>query len=330
MTARRLVTIPANEVEFRRPRFLLEGRIPFGAVTIVAGEPDAGKTTLLALLGAQTTRGTIAGDLADPASVLFVSTEDSPAFTLGPRVAAAGADLARIHFLQHVLDGEVEDGLVLPRDLQALEQTIVDQGVWLVVLDPISATIDGKLDTHRDQHVRIVLGRLAALAERQNIAVVAIMHYKKGTESTALNQIGGSVAFGAAARSVLLFGADPDDESDKRRLLVHIKCNVGPKQRTLAFHRVTRVIEGANELVEAPFLQADGESEVTGAELLSKDDEPAARREAREFWLAELADGPVATVELKRRAEAAGLAWRTLERVVRNLGVQSVLRLVWG
>ena len=44
-----------------------------------------------------------------------------------------------------------------------------------------------------------------------------------------LTRLGGSVAFGAAARSVLLFGEDSDAaEGSPERLLIHAKSNLGP------------------------------------------------------------------------------------------------------
>ena len=39
-----------------------------------------------------------------------------------------------------------------------------------MLVDPVSASIDLKLDAHRDQDVRVVLGQLAQLAERERLA----------------------------------------------------------------------------------------------------------------------------------------------------------------
>jgi AAA domain len=58
-----------------------------------------------------------------------------------------------------------------PGDLAELEHAIRDHGVRLVVVDPIVAAIDTKLDAHKDQHVRSVLGALRGLAEDTETAI---------------------------------------------------------------------------------------------------------------------------------------------------------------
>ena len=47
------------------------------------------------------------------------------------------------------------------------------------MIDPVSASIDLKLDSHKDAHVRVVLGQLAKLAEQLGLAVVMIAHLNK-------------------------------------------------------------------------------------------------------------------------------------------------------
>jgi putative DNA primase/helicase len=323
---RRLVTTAASEVEFRQARYLLRGRIPFGELTVLAGTPGQGKSTLCALVGAHATWGTIDGDLEAPVSVLYVSAEDSPEHTLGPRFAAAGADLSRVHFVRHVIDAGIEDGLKLPDDTEILDQAVAELNVWVVIIDPIVAMINANLNSHRDQHVRLVLARIAKLAERHNAAVIGILHLNKDESASPLNRISGSIGFGAAARSVLLFGADPEDpdgERGNRRVLVHAKHNLGPLAPSLAYRIETRIIDGHSGPIEASVLVDHGESATTTTELLNRDDEPAARNDARAFLLAELADGPVSTLELKRRADELGIAWRTLERAAKGLNARS-------
>ena len=60
------------------------------------------------------------------------------------------------------------------------------------------------------------------------------MHFSKSAVSALLGA-GGSVGFVAAARSILVFGVDPNDEQGARgpkRVLAHAKCNVGRLQRS--------------------------------------------------------------------------------------------------
>jgi len=58
------------------------------------------------------------------------------------------------------------------------------------------------------------------------------------TNAEALARTVGSVAFTAAARSVIAFGYDPDDEDSAHsgsRVLAHAKSNVGPLAQSLAY-----------------------------------------------------------------------------------------------
>jgi hypothetical protein len=122
---------------------------------------------------------------------------------------------------------------------------------------------------------------------------------------------------------VLLFGGDPNDEDGNGRVLAHAKHNLGPLAPSLAYRIETRVLEGyAAAAITTSLLVGDGESAASSADLLTRD-EPSARSEARDFLLAELAEGAVLTVELRKRAEDAGIAWRTCERAAKTLGVLS-------
>lgn len=74
----------------------------------------------------------------------------------------------------------------------------------MVLIDPIVAHISGSIDSHRDHQVRRALSPVARLAHETGAAVVGIDHLNKSPGGNVLSRLGGSVAFGAAARSVLL------------------------------------------------------------------------------------------------------------------------------
>ena len=67
-----------------------------GSITVLAGDPGLGKSLLSLDLAALLSRGELgprsAGD------VLLLTAEDSRTHTVRPRLEAAGADLARVHF----------------------------------------------------------------------------------------------------------------------------------------------------------------------------------------------------------------------------------------
>jgi hypothetical protein len=235
-----------------------------------------------------------------------------------------------MHFVTHTETATgSEDALRLPDDVPLVDEWLdAKPAARFVVLDPVVAMIGTALNTHRDQHVRQAIAPLAHLAAERHIAVVAIMHLNKSSDAGTLNRLNGSVGFGAAARSVLILGADPDDpdgERGSRRILAHAKCNVGPQAPSVAYRIETRHIETANGLIETSVAVAQGESALSASDLLGNptSDEADARTIAREFLLAELEAGPVPAAEMKRRAADADIAWRTIERIKKQIGVRS-------
>jgi hypothetical protein len=113
-----------------------------------------------------------------------------------------------------------------------------------------------------------------------------------------LQRLSGSGGFGNAARSVLLLDRDPDDpdgENGNRRVLAHIKCNVGRLMASLLYEIrpiLLPAVDGMPEL-ETSRLELVGESHHDGRALLDAggEDERSAREEAEEFLRDLLADG---------------------------------------
>jgi archaellum biogenesis ATPase FlaH len=310
-------TLSFEKVERERVEWQVTGRVPRGAVTLLIGDPGLGKSLLTIRWAADTSR--------DGRDVLLVTAEDSLAVTVLPRLEVVGADLGRVHAVEMASEG-VEDGLRLPDDLDELERLVVQHQAQLVVIDPLMAHLPENVNSWRDQSVRRALAPLHRLAEAHGCAVVVIGHLNKAPGTEALYRAGGSIGISGAARSVLLLARDPEDpEGDKgvRRVLAHVKCNLASKAPSLAY-RVEPVL--LDDGTTTARLVAYGESEATDAQLLSRrDDEDAPQRtEAESFLSAVLEDGPVPAKTVKRAADDAGIAWRTVERAKTKLGVKTV------
>ena len=220
------VLLTAANIRPEKVEWFYAGRVPLGSLTLLVGPPGLGKTTFACELGARGTRGQLEGDAAD---VIFVSAEDSLANTLVPRFTVAGADLARVHFMKIVDADGLEAGLTLPDDIAKLQHAVEHTGANLIVLDPVAAHLSGNIDSHKDHSVRRALAPLAKLAENTGAAVLGIGHLNKSPGTDVVTRVGGSVAFTAAARSVLLLDSDPTAAEDSpERLLIHGKTNLGP------------------------------------------------------------------------------------------------------
>jgi hypothetical protein len=100
------------------------------------------------------------------------------------------------------------------------------------------------------------------------------MHLNKAQGLAPLQRLSGSGAFGALARSVLLFDRDPDDpdgEMGSQRVLAHIKCNVGPEMPSLLYRIEPTLLPATAEEpeVETSRLELIGDSPHSGRALLN-------------------------------------------------------------
>ncbi len=93
----------------------------------------------------------------------------------------------------------------------------------------------GDTDSHKNAEVRALLARLAELATRCNVALLAVTHLNKASTLPALYRAMGSLAFVAAARAVWAVVKDKDDPLGRRRLFLPLKNNLGDDQSGLAY-----------------------------------------------------------------------------------------------
>jgi putative DNA primase/helicase len=176
----------------------------------------------------------------DPANVILLNAEDSTESVIAPRLKAAGADPDKVFVLNSVRrvrdDGtSTEVEFSLTEDIETLDKLIQEIGsVSLVIIDPVSAYL-GKVDSHNNSEVRSVLAPLSRLAEKHNVAVVCVSHLNKGGDAKVIYRVTGSLAFGAAARTVIVVGPNPDDDTGKEKVFCPAKSNLAKLQSALTF-----------------------------------------------------------------------------------------------
>jgi putative DNA primase/helicase len=286
----------ASDVRPEVLRWLMHGFVPLGKLTLLAGLPNQGKTTLAMLIAALLTRGALAGDLhGTPANVLIASMEDDAADTLVPRAMAAGADLKRVRFVTCKPDaGGVID---LARHRVEIDKLMRAFDARLLIIDPLVAALPaGSVNSHRDADVRSVLAPLGAMAQERNAAVVAVMHYSKERNS-ALEGVNGSIALAAAARSLMVFGADPRDEDAENsgaRVLASGKANLTRKAQSLECRVESRTVDGwENERIPISVVVLGEACDVTADELVApKKQKDATPREKVEEELRAMVSEP--------------------------------------
>jgi putative DNA primase/helicase len=327
----RLTLVHADRVAMKPLSPLWPGRIYIGKLTTVAGVPDQGKSMVTCDIAARVSRGLAWPDgsgVAPRGTVVFLAAEDDKADTIVPRLAAAGADLSKVKILNSLVishkDKKQRRTFNIAEDLAELTLLVrryPDTRVLFV--DPTNAFMgtSKENDSFRDSDVRAVLGPLKEWAEEHGVAVVLITHFKKGGTGRALDQVMGSLAFVALARSSWAFLEEKDEagEPTGRKLLAKIKQNITAPVDALACH--IEGVELSNGLSSAKIVW---EEAVEGnADMIMSGAGSQKLSIAKAFLLGTLAEGPVAASEVLADAKRSGIAEKTLNRAKKELGIVS-------
>lgn len=305
-------------------RWLWPGWLAKGKLHILAGAGGTGKTTLLIGLIATITTGGRWPDgslCSEPGNALIWSSEDDPADTLVPRLAAAGADLNRVHIIQGRTNAQGDADPFDPANDIALLRATANEigGVSLLMLDPIVSAVKG--DMHKANDVRRALQGVVDFAEQNLCAVVGISHFAKGgAGSSPADRVIGSQAFSALARTVLV--AAKQEDSDVR-VLARAKSNIGTDEGGVSYTiepciigdgiEATRVLWG--DAIEGSAREILGDVETTDEERLDDSDDPA------EALRRILSAGPLTGKDAKRLMTGNGYTQKQIRNARERLSV---------
>ena len=331
--------------------WLWQNRIPFGALTTIAGDPDEGKSLITLYLSACVSTGKkLYGNMEDTESgdVLLLSAEDDPEITLRPRLEAAGADLQRIHLLESVMltDGAgKEDGeriAQLDTDIKAIEKILDDNSdIRLIIIDPISSFL-GTANINREQEVRRVLQPLQRRARNSGIAVVMVAHFNKNSETrSAMDRVGGAKALVGLSRAAWTCIREPKQEAKEgepmpvesdRRLFLKLKNNLAPsKIGGLVYAISVASVEvedkyGKPVMEDQPYIVWLEETKSTAQEVvIGGEGKPVSKSETVRGWLQtylEAAGGYALSADVSKAAAELGYSKTTLYRACGQLKVK--------
>jgi hypothetical protein len=338
-----IVAVRASSFKIKPVEFLDGGIIPVGKLISIVGPGGAGKGMYWTNLVADFTRGRLTMGLEypppGPIEVLLVGCEDGYEDTVIPRLMAANADLEKIHILKGIRN---EKGKVIPFSLQYLEAIEAyfkkHPGIKFASVDPIAGYVArAGVDENSDAELRTVLEPLSEIASNYCVTVAGIKHFNKDEAKSAVNRVGGSVAYVNVPRACYAVGVDPTNPH--RRVLAPFKWNLNaPWPPSIAWSMeladdglVDHILAGCDNLTAAQKdtlrnqlyrLHWEGEVKVSADDILERMS-AAGRRTAKEdisraaTWLADkLRNGPVLAVTCAQEGEMfLGRPWPSADGI---------------
>jgi DNA polymerase len=324
------VLIRASDIIPRAMEWLWRGHILRGSQELLTGVPGGGKSQIHCAFVAYVTTGGMWPDGCNgmaPGNVIMLTAEDCLDQTIVPRLIAAAADRDRVYILRKIRKDNKERMFLLGEDLEELERMVNQVGdVRLITIDPITAYMGGKVDSHRATDVRGQLGPLADLAERMDVALSAITHPPKHSSQRAIDHFIGSQAFIAAARigHMAIEEMDEDEHGNRgptgRSLFTNPKNNVSRKMATLAYRVAEKQLDGG---IKAPYVVWEEVVDITADQAVAAAT-PTKKTQAGGvvmFLLNTLANGPVPVAIIEERAAACGLSKDQLDRAKKKMGI---------
>lgn len=303
----------ASDVTVRDIEWLWYPYIPYGKVTVVEGDSGDGKSTFVLKLAAMLSRGEpmpfTDGEGQEPIKIIYQSSEDDADDTIVPRFINAGGDPDKLLFIN-------EERKFLTFSDERLIRAIKETNAKLIILDPLSAYIGENTNINAANEVRSQYRPLIDVAKEQHCAIIIVHHINKATGQKAISRGSGSTDVIAGARSVLLVGRTDKDRPNER-IMVQVKCNVGPTGNAIVFS----VGENGINWIEETSKTAD---EVLGNVYASAGRPDEQMQMAKDIIFALVTDTPIAQREIIQRCEQAGISVSTAKKAKALLGLKSI------
>src|SRR5260370_37381290 len=204
----------ASLVSMKSIDWLWPNRLARGVLTGFDGDPERGKSQILAALASHISTGMPwpEGSACDVGGVIIVGAEDSWEATVVPRLVAAGADCSKVRLVATIPAQDGGERLIsIPEDIDLLERLIIEDSALVIGFDPLSAFLSDATNANSEHDVRRALTPLVEMLERTGCAGVALRHLNKQDRGpNALYRGLGSIGFNALGRTVFRVAKDPE------------------------------------------------------------------------------------------------------------------------
>lgn len=294
-----------SDVQAKEVQWLWRPYIPIGKVTLLQGDPNCGKSTMMMNLVSELSRGGAMPDgtaLGRPQRIIYQCSEDDAEDTIKPRLEMYGADCRNVGFINEHIYGD------LTIDDERLRQSIESFRPRLVVIDPLQAYVENDSDIMSATKARRLMRRTAIWASMYDCAIVVIGHLGKSGSPKDLYRGLGSIDLVASARSVL----HVEKETEEIRIVHHVKSSAAAKgadfrfeiRKDTGFHWLGTVKN--EEVSDEPVMELPKNKHELAVILVTK----------------ALKDGPVESTEIKDLMSNYRIGEKTLNDVKIALGIK--------
>ena len=303
----------AADVDPKEINWLWYPYIPFGKVTVLAGDSGDGKSTFALNLAALFTRG---GTLPfteasiEPMNVIYLNSEDAADDTVVPRFMKANGVRDRLFFIS-------EEKQKLNFADRRIRQAIEEKGARVVILDPLVSYLGHDVSMNLGNEVRPRTEYLIEAARETGCAIIIVAHINKAEGMSAKNRTSGSGDIIAAARSALLIARPLNGDDPDHRVMPHSKSNLARLGESVLFS----VCDGVVDFIDTIDVTADQLVKAVGATTPRETKQAVASREL----LSMLSDGPKYQKEIMERMSELGISQRTCELAKAKLDIQTML-----
>jgi DNA repair protein RadA/Sms len=308
-----------NEVEEEDISWVWYPFLARGKVTILEGDPEAGKSYIAQMISGGIGRGDkLPCETKDipivQGRVLYFDLENDAATVTKKRMRWNGFDDDTMrNFYQEERPFSIEDEGALEKVYQAMERI----KPVLVVFDTLNTYI-GSVNTSQGAQGQQAFVKFLQIAQRFNCAMLVLRHLTKGGRDKAMYRGQGNIAFTGIARSVMLCGRHPEDPD--MRVMAASKTSFTRKPRSICYEicdKGTKKERDRSELQWGKFVDLTAD-EVVMAEPQSNNKE---KEEALEFLEAALESGPMELSKLRKMAETRSIQDRMMRKASEELGV---------
>ena len=281
--------------------------IPFGKLTVIQGDPGEGKSTFILNIVSCLTNGHPMPDgykTDRPCVAIYQCAEDGIADTIRPRLEQAGADCKKVAYI-------IDDDIALTLEDGRIESAIKETGAGVFIVDPIQAFMPPNSDMQSATKMRLVLRKLANIAEQNHCAVILVGHMNKDSGAKALYRGLGSIDIAAIARSVLMISRD--ETRPGIRYMYPIKSSLAPEGAAIAF-----------SFKKGGGLEWQGRYELNTSRLIETVTIKTSKRDrARAKLVQMLEHGDKPAKEVYASLADIGVGSRTVEKVKREMQIKT-------